>query len=140
MNSNGKGVSGSVFTILIPRSIVCTHHRIWNIYKRDLFQRFHLIWTRVDRGNVNGRFRISIMFEFEIIMYRKLWMFFALLYFSIDSKIIESSSRRIWSIFILGCILSCLVINVISMRMLLDIKTRVNLSRYNFIDFNCLCK
>lgn len=134
MNSNGKGVSGSVFTISIPRSIVCTHHRIWNIYKRDPFQRFHLIWTRVDRGNVNGRFRISIMFEFEIIMYRKLWAFFCI--FRLIRELFIIVQKNLIDFYILRC----LVINVISLRMLLDIKTRVNLSRYNFIDFNCLCK
>lgn len=137
MNSNGKGVSGSVFTILIPRSIVCTHHRIWNIYKRDPFQRFHLIWTRVDRGNVNGRFRISIMFEFEIIMYRKLWAFFCI--FRLIRKLFIIVQKNLIDFYI-RVYFTLLSNNIISLRMLLDIKTRINLSRYNFIDFNCLCK
>lgn len=60
-----------------------------------------------------------------------------LLYFSIDSRIIHHRPEEFFYIRVYFTLLSN---NVISLRMLLDIKTRVNLSRYNFIDFNCLCK
>lgn len=92
----------SMFTILIPHSVVCTHHRVheFEIYTRGIDVSFWGIFGHVDRsnGNANGRFHISIMFDsqFEIILYRKLWSssLFSISSFSIDSKIINESSSR----------------------------------------------